>query len=203
MNINWWQSLLIALIPAVLTALISAIVAVGVAQKEINNKTRELQEKYNAEKKLYINKATFESEYNILLELCEKTFTMVSDVVSNLFPNGLTYDAINANANREYYIKLYNICDASFTAAHKAINKYACFLPEKWYNKFVDLKQQCGIQLRFFFFLKISCTTNIEFDTSDCYKRTTSIAQNAESFIKELRKHIESLTLKEATDNGD
>ena len=40
MNINWWQSLLIALIPAVLTALISAIVAVGVAQKEIKNKTQ-------------------------------------------------------------------------------------------------------------------------------------------------------------------
>lgn len=202
MNINWWQSLLIALIPAVLTALISAIVAVAVAQKEIKNKTRELQEKYSAEKKLYINKATFESEYNILLELCEKTFTMVSDVVSNLFPNGVT-NAINANANKDYYIKLYNICDTSFTAAHKAINKYACFLPEKLYNKFVDIKQQCGIQLRFFFFLKISCPTDAGFDEKECYNRTTSIEKNTENFIKELRKHIESLTFKEATENGD
>lgn len=200
---NWWQSLLIALVPAALTALISAIVAIGVAQKEINNKTRELQEKYNAEKRLYINKAAFDSQYSILVELCEKTFTMVSDVVSNLFPNVLKFDPLDTDARQEYYKKIYNLCETSFTAAHKAINKYACFIPKEWYVKFVEIKTQCAIQLKGFFFVKIACPPDANLDTTQYYDRTATIEKNTEKLIEELRKHIESLTFKEATDNGD
>ena len=174
-----------------------------VSLKQLKRAREEIEEKYKAENKLYVDKAAFDSEYSILQELCEKTFTMVSDVVSNLFPNGLVFEPFDHDEKREYYMRTYNLCQESFILAHKAINKYACFLPEKWYNKFVELKKQCAIQLKCFFFCKISCASNANLDTTQCCNRTGAIEKDTEVLISELRQYISSLTHKEETNNGD
>lgn len=71
MNITWWQSLLIAIGPAIITAFISWFIS----HTQINNAKKELKEKYENEKKLYIRKTQFDNEFNIYKELSEKTVT--------------------------------------------------------------------------------------------------------------------------------
>ena len=62
-----------------------------VSLKQLKRAREEIEEKYRAENKLYVDKAAFDNEYSIFRELCEKTFTMVSDTISNLFPSTLVF----------------------------------------------------------------------------------------------------------------
>lgn len=199
MNMNWWQSLLIAIIPALITAGISMLVSL----KQLKRAREEIEEKYRAENKLYVDKAAFDNEYSIFRELCEKTFTMVSDTISNLFPSTLVFKSNVPAREREFNIDTYKMCQGSFNEAHKAISKYACFISKKWYNQFVEIKTQCAIQLRCFYYCKLVCPSDDGLDLSECYKRTTVIESKAEKLMDELRQYISSLTHKEETNNGD
>lgn len=198
MNITWWQSLLIAIGPAIITAFISWFIS----HTQINNAKKELKEKYENEKKLYIRKTQFDNEFNIYKELSEKTVTMVSDIVSNIYPSGLVFEHKDLNARKQYQIKIYNMCEISFTEAHKAINKYACFIPKSWYERFIAIKQLCALQLKSFFAYEINCPINTGYDTQECYKRTTKIEEEVVKLIDDLREHINNLTNKEKT-NAD
>ena len=67
MSMNWWQSLLIALVPAIITALFSAVVAIAVAKNNIDHAKQELQNKYQLERNSYIKKIRFDTEFEILV----------------------------------------------------------------------------------------------------------------------------------------
>ncbi len=195
---TWWQSLLIAIIPAIITAFISWIIS----YTQINNTKKELKEKYENESKLYIRKTQFDNEFKIYKELSEKTVTMVSDIVSNIFPSGLVFEHKDLNARKQYQVKMYNMCETSFTEAHKAINKYACFIPKNWYERFIAIKQLCALQLKSFFAYEINCPLNSGYDTQECYQRTSKIEEEILKLIDDLRTYINDLTNKEKS-NAD
>ena len=62
---TWWQSLLIALIPAIITATISWLIC----NKQIQNARKEQSEKYAMEKRNHVSKIRFEKEFSIYQEL--------------------------------------------------------------------------------------------------------------------------------------
>lgn len=190
---TWWQSLLIAIGPAIITAFISWIISFT----QIRNTKKELKEKYDNENQLYIKKSQFDNEFNIYKELSEKTAVMVSDVVTNIFPTGLVFKHKDLNARKQYQVKIYNMCENSFYEAHKAINKYACFISKGWYERFVSIKQLCAVQLKSFFAYEINCPLNTGYDTNECYQRTIKIEEEVNKLIEDLRIYINELTKQE------
>ena len=185
MSVNWWQSLLIALVPAIITAFISWLIS----YTQIKSTKKELKEKYENEKKLYINKARFDTEFSIYKELSEKVVTMVMDVME-LFPIKLVSNY--ERTNKEYQIKIYNKSAQSCTEAITSINKYACFIPKIWYEKFVNLRRKCSQQLSSFYFYRLQTAEDNQ-ATAECYKYTKEISQDIDALIDELRIYINSI----------
>ena len=180
---TWWQSLLIAIVPAALTAFISWFVSYN----QILNAKKELIEKYENESKLHISKRRFDTAFEIYKELCEKFVTMVSDVL-NLFPAGLYYEPKDEKSRFDYYHTLYKRCNESIHLSNLAINKYACFIDKAMYNEFIELQKLCVYQTNLFFSYRILNQTDNKI--TECYKRTTEIGGRVDMLMDKLREHI-------------
>ena len=185
MMVTWWQSLLIAIVPAV----IAALAAWYVAFCQIRNAKREMQVKYESENRLHISKLRFDTEFSIYQEVCEKFVTMVYDVM-NLFPEGIYFEPPNEEGKRQYYSELYKKCENSFTFANLAINKFACFIDETIFDEFIAIKNKCAIQINWFFQYRIGLFQGTEI--TKCFERTTEIRESLEALMKKLRRHIAS-----------
>lgn len=195
---TWWQSLLIALIPAIITATISWLIC----NKQIQNARKEQSEKYAMEKRNHVSKIRFEKEFSIYQELSEKFITMVMDTCA-LFPQGLYYEPVDEQEKEKYYKEFYSNIQESYNQANKAVNKYAIFIPEKWYDKFMEIRTECHLQARLFYALNFAKTLKKESDkVLECFNRTKRIEEMTRDLKKDLRKYIEELDVKEKH-NGD
>ena len=190
---TWWQSLLIALIPAIITSLISILICF----KQINNSRKEQKEKFKMEKINYVSKIRFEKEFSIYQELSEKFITMVIDT-SQLFPCGIYYESENEKEREKNYEKLYKNIEQSYNETAKIINKYAIFIPEKWHKKFNEIRSECYLQARMFYELHFTKNLTPESDKIiDCYAKTNKINKSVKELVKDLREYLESLDVKE------
>ena len=65
---EWWQSLLISLVPAIITGFVSWLVS----HQQIKNTKREFSLRCDLENKQHITKTRFDMEFAIYKELSEK-----------------------------------------------------------------------------------------------------------------------------------
>lgn len=183
---TWWQSLLIAIVPAALTAFISWLIS----NKQIKNAKKELKEKYENETRLHISQLRFDTEFSIYKELSEKFVTMVFDVMS-LFPEGIYFEPPDDQSRQEYRLQLYKKSESSYNEANLAVNKYACFIAKTIFDEFVAIKQKCVIQLNWFFQYQVRKDSDGKI--IECFMRTSEIRQDFDKLMKKLRQHIASL----------
>ena len=190
---TWWQSLFIALIPAIITATISWLIC----NKQIQNSIRERKEKYAMEKRNYVSKIRFEKEFSIYQEISEKFITMVVDI-GLLFPYGIYYEPTDEQEKEKYYKELYEKVQQSYNETASVINKYAILIPEKWHERFNDIRSECYLQARMFYESHFTNNLTSESDKIiDCYARTKKINESVKLLIKDLREYLESLDVKE------
>ena len=183
---TWWQSLLIAIVPAALTAFISWLIS----NKQIKNAKKELKEKYENETRLHISQLRFDTEFSIYKELSEKFVTMVFDVMS-LFPEGIYFEPPDDQSRQEYRLQLYKKSESSYNEANLAVNKYACFIAKTIFDELVAIKQKCVIQLNWFFQYQVRKDSDGKI--TECFMRTSEIRQDFDKLMKKLRQHIASL----------
>ena len=193
---NWWQSLLIALVPAIITALFSAVVAIAVAKNNIDHAKQELQNKYQLERNSYIKKIRFDTEFEIYKEISEKLISLAI-FIQKLFPQGIHYEPVDPNERIENYLKLNTQASEYITAANMAINSHAAFIKEEWYNRSLEIKALCVKQANLFYFLKLNSPQRFsgigDKEEQDCYQRTNEITDKVDILIKDLRIYIQNM----------
>ena len=119
---NWWQSLLIATIPAILTGIVSFLVA----NQQVKVAKKELEEKYIKENELYVSKTRFDKEFSIYQELLEKFVSMVIDC-GNLFPVGLVRIPTNENELLKFNRAIYEKIEKSYFVVTDCFKKIRDF----------------------------------------------------------------------------
>lgn len=194
---NWWQSLLIALVPAVITAGIT--LAISLLQ---NNKTKlELLKKYQLEQSYHISQTRFDMEFAIYKEISEKIVSLAI-FIQNLFPQGIYQEPIDETAKHSYYEELHRKTCDYLDEANLTINKYAIFINEEWYNRFLEIKALCVTQAKLFNFLRVNKSSLTPCKEADdalrgCFARTKEISDKFDGLIKDLRKYIQNMDIKE------
>lgn len=188
---EWWQSLLIALIPAVITAGIT----LAVSLVQIKRAKMEMVAKYETDKKQHISKMRLDMEFSIYKELSEKVVSLVTNCF-RLFPYDFNYSRIGKPSQSDADFELHNNIASLLNDANEAINKYAIFIPKKWYEKFEHLKLLCKEQLISFGDYVLDGKTRNKTGRAvknECNKRDDEIENVFDELVSELREYIASL----------
>ena len=134
---EWWQSLLMALIPSTLTASITLTVALV----QIRRAKTEIEAKRESDRKQHVSRMRLDMEFAIYKELFEK----VIELVSNCIVMFRDIEIKNAYSPKEIaeFQKIINEVSNLYNEANISIHKYAIFIPDRWYNEFTKLKTLC------------------------------------------------------------
>lgn len=184
---EWWQTLLIALCPSIL----STIVAIVVPIVQMKDSAKERKDKYEAEQKLHAYQRRFNMETEIYKEVYEKLMEMVSECLT-LFEEA-DIDTARKQKDKSDFKNVYdNVCKAH-NEANISINKYAIFIPDEWYKKFLRIKVLCRCEIRDF--EKYIIQDQLEGKTSkdiiqESKNRTVEIARIYGELVDDLRKYL-------------
>ena len=194
---NFWQTLLISLIPAIIAAIISIIVACI----QIKSAKKQIKITHNEEKKLYISKTRFDKEFLIYGELSENTLTMVYDN-AQLFPAGIDYLPFNKEDKDKVLLERFNKAVKSFNLANAVLHKYAPFIPKNIFIDFEDIYKLCLKQINFYPDFRLGrinqeCIKELAKEETQCWKDTSIIFKKIEKLTDKLRDYLESLEVKE------
>ena len=197
MEMEWWQYLLISLIPAIITGFVSWLIS----HIQIKSAKKEFILRSNLENKQYITNARFDMEFAIYKELSEKILEMVR-YVCELFPYGLYREPSDREERLQLRKKNYELACNAYNEANTSIRKYAVFIPEKFYKKFCDIRQLCYMQLNWYPDLQLhSLNTGAENEMNDernaCWRRTKEINDSLDVLIGDLRAYLEKLNIKD------
>lgn len=176
----------------------SNIIAEKLSKKyEIDmNKTLESY-KANIEKKMYISKARFDTEFKIYKELSESVLTMI-EATYWLFPK---VDNVFTNENdcKNIYLKRYESAGLAVNAARKSINANAAFIPVDFYDKFKEISDLCATQCNMYTWCGDLKSKNrresqkLKENATKCYERTKVIDDKQKDLISQLRIYMENL----------
>ena len=181
---NWWQSLLIALVPAIIIAFISWLIS----HTQIKNAKKELKEKYENENKLYISKTRFNLEFGIYKEISESLVALAMNTIT-LFP----IDDDKSIAGVDYFEKTVVLLNT----ATEVNNKYAIFIINEWYEKFTYITNLCRLKVEAYKDKIINQFHISNEKEKECCERTQQIKDAFDELVFELRTHINTLGVKE------
>ena len=185
---EWWQSLLIALIPSILTASITLTVSLV----QIKRAKTEIEAKHESDRKQHISRMRLDMEFSIYKELSEKVVALAMNSL-RLFHEEFDYNKIGNPSQDNQDFELQNELVILLNDANAAINKYAIFIPEKWYDKFIYIKHLCREQLHAFndYVLdgKLKNKT-VKAIKTECKKRYDEINDVFDGLVSELREYI-------------
>ena len=85
--------------------------------------------------------------------------------------------------------------------ATKVNNKYAVFIPNKWYEKFAIITNLCRLQIEAYKDKIKNHNSTIQDEV--CRKRTKEIKNAFDELVLELRTHINTLGIKDDNKNTD
>ena len=197
---EWWQSLLISLIPAVIAGFVSWLVS----HQQMKNTKKEFVLRCDLENKQYITKARFDMEFSIYKELSEKVLEMVR-YTSDLFPQGLYQEPQEKEERLNYRKNKYESARISYNEANTSIRKYAVFIPEEFYKKFCSIRELCYMQLNWYPDFQLGTldsgvANELKEERSACWRRTKEISEALNLLVVDLRAYLEKLDVK-ANDN--
>ena len=188
---EWWQTLLIALCPSIL----STIVAIVIPVTQMVNAKKERLAKYDSDKKQHISRKRLDMEFEIYKELSEKIVTLGVNSLS-LFDKSFDYSSIGKKIPVDNDFKSQNMVTNLLNDANESIYKYAVFIPAEWYEKFDQIKKLCREQLCAFedyVILGKIDDKDIEAIKTECEQRNKDISDVFDELVSELRKYIAGL----------
>lgn len=196
---EWWQSLLLAIIPAVIAAIIATITSIVIANKQIKQAKEEINLKYKSENKLYISKTRFDLEISVYKELSEKFLEMVNKVVV-LFPKGLYHESHIFEERMQKREKDRISAVHSLIEAHNSLMKLSPFIPENFCLEYESLLDLCVKQINLFPEFRLNnqpIEKELLEEERNCWKRTDTIIEQSKELTKKLRNRIETIDVSE------
>lgn len=123
-------------------------------QKEIEEFKSQLTERINNlnvlnEKALHISKVQYDAEFNIYKEIWVKLFNCIR-YTNSLYPSGVVDVPVNEEALKEYNDKKYDEHRNAYNEFSIAIDTYAPFYKEEFYQQFLEIRRLCGEKGRIF-----------------------------------------------------
>lgn len=188
---QWWQTLLIALCPSVL----STIVAIVVPVTQIRNAKKETLAKYEYEIKQYISHRRFDMQFDVYVELSEKVVELAVKSLG-LFTEKFDYSKLGKVSATNDEVRSFNKIINLQNDANKAIYKYAVFIPKNLYEKFDQLKISCRKQTnayRVYYIDKQLKGKTIDTIKAECKKINNEISKLYNELVVELRNYIYNL----------
>lgn len=106
MNVTWWQSLLIALIPALISAVASGFFSYFLAIKKSAKDIEQLAERHKQEMELLrekhnleIDKLKYQQEHESKMKEQDASVNMGANIISSIITRILDSDAMKKNIN--------------------------------------------------------------------------------------------------------
>ena len=184
---EWWQTLLIALCPSIL----STVVAIVVPIVQITSAQKERKDNYESDKKLHVSQMRLDMEFEIYKEVSEKVMELVSQAV--ILFDDIDLDAVRKQKDKKGFHEIYNDVSKLLNIANLSINKHAIFIPDEWYQKFLKIKVLCLKQLQDFdkYVLQDKWNGKTSKDIKNqSDSRVTEIGSLFRELVKGLRKYL-------------
>lgn len=148
------------------------------------------------ERKNYISKVKFDTEFKIYRELSETFFDMVKHI-SIMIPSGIAYVPADEEAKKEYDENNYDNALKAVVKAQDTLNRNAPFISEELYNEYSEILSLCKQQLDVFNkrwnILYIASQDEKERLSYEDYERTESINKMMKMLNNKIRKYISTL----------
>lgn len=178
-------------------------IAERLAQK-YQSKLDQALESYKSqlEKKNYISKARFDTEFSIFGKLSE-SFLAMTDAIYWLYPTALDRVPIDEESREKVYTQRYNDAQEALLNAQKTLDSNAPFIPAEFYKGFDEIRKLCMRQYNSYLWngdlaQYIRPRRNLpERSAEDCYARTEEITKKKEALVEKLRAYLENLEVVE------
>lgn len=181
----------------------SDIIAERLSKKYEIKMNKELEAfKAGIDKKTYISRARFDTEFQIYRELSERVLSMI-ECTYWLFPSGFDKLPSDKEEEKKIYIERYKKAGEAISLAQKSIRANAPFIPSDFYTKFEELSQLCSQQYNMFTWCgalrpRPEVFSKAKSDAEDdCWKRTDEIWEKRIELTAQLRDYLEKLDVLE------
>ena len=149
---------------------------------DLSNRTHSSQAKFDKEIELYSKLMP------AMLDMVGRTFW--------LFPQQFDHPPQDKEEQEAFYRKRLEETLAALNTSLRSLEECSVFMPEAIYDKANELYRLCKLQFDLFpvfgpMGMKDSGSTKVYFE---CMERTNEITTKYQSFVKELRLHIENLS---------
>lgn len=173
------------------------ILADKLSQKYAHQLEGEL-EKYRVllDKKKYIGNKRFDLEFSIYRELSGGIIDM-TEAIYFLFPT-LDFVPEKEEEKRKVFIERYKLAIRSYNKTSKIIMKNAAFIPVSFYEKCINLRRLCSIQMTNakIFIIDEDCNKNIDAmyqDFRESWKNSQKLLELRDAFMQDLRIYLQTL----------
>lgn len=186
---EFWPTLLIALIPAVLAFLASWFLAKQNAKSE----SHKIWHQYKLESVSYVTRTKFDGELAAYHTLT-KTLSLLLRMTGELFPN-IKFETRDS-VSEEYKVKLYHDAQTLTDDTLACLWEKALYMPQSWHERFYQLIDRCRQQKNLYHRLFIKRVDDDEkrllmyMEARDCKEE---ILRQYDDLIKDLRLYINKL----------
>lgn len=182
----------------------SDIIADRLSKKYEIKMNKELEAfKAGIDKRTYISRARFDTEFQIYRELSENILAMI-EATHWLFPHGLDTVPEDEEKQKELYNQRYKRAGETISAAQKSIRANAPFIPNDFYQKFEEISILCLQQYNMYTWCGplapntgIHSKAKVEAENA-CWERTDKIWEKRTELTVRLREYLEKLDVLES-----
>ena len=162
------------------------------------NKLQKEMEKLKTElnRKEYISKTRFDTEFEIYRNLCHAFFTLVRDI-NGMIPTGYTLIPAKEEAQIEQENESFKVANHSIVKAQDALYANGAFITQLLFDGFDEILRLCRQQIHIFSFRYNVLTLETEKEkrtlSTDDYQRTAEINQKWYDHINEIRAYLSTI----------
>lgn len=155
-------------------------------REELERLTKQL------ERKNYVSKVRFDTEFSIYRELCALTGEM-ERAVYMLFPV-IDHLPQDENAQKEIFDQRYKSARQAYSNASKSLSANSAFIPQETFDLFDKIRYLCGFQVNLYpYTLQSGAYKLDEKKESECWDRTLEIDKAYNDLQEKLRDHLREL----------
>lgn len=189
-----WVAATVTGIFAIIVSIVNAVFLIIQGRKQ--HKYNEQLEKFKhiSEKKNYVSKVRFDTEFNIYKEL-SKTFFAMDACINTLIPAGLSYQSADEEIRKENDKTNFMNANNSIVDAQNCLYQNTPFIPEQFVSKYQELLELSKKQTSAF--MQRWVVSNLNNDKADLgievYERSTEIHNKLMELNSEIRNYLSTL----------